>query len=278
VAHAQLRYRRLVPSLASLFASADDLLVDAVAQPPWCVEPARQDVAEAFRVADAQGFDVLPVLESDGEIRRTVAKNRLLGATSWDPALADASPLTAERLVARESPVVRLLDRLDKDKPLFALGPRGVDGTVTIYDLNQPAAHLFAFGMALICEADLGEFLRDELPDDPDAAFEAAREALHGVTTGLRRWSRMRGKDQHVHVSSTLSFGEKIGVVENLGLDALAYAHDTSSQHLLAELRQICSLRNYDEEHTRLEDSEWVFQALRTAERYARRVISRRPD
>ena len=65
-------------------------------------------------------------------------------------------------------------------------------------------------------------------------------------------------------------------------MDALAYAHGTSSQHLLAELRQICSLRNevghYDEEHTRLEDAEWVFQGLRTAERYARRVISRRPD
>jgi hypothetical protein len=83
-----------VPHLASLFASADDLLVDAVAQPPWCVDPASQDVAEAFRVADKQGFDLLPVRESGGELRRTV----------WNaaPASAKVQPeARAQRMLVR---------------------------------------------------------------------------------------------------------------------------------------------------------------------------------
>jgi hypothetical protein len=94
-----------------------------------------------------------------------------------------AVQLTADQLVSRDAPAFALLERLAEEgsQILFCLGRRGVDGVVTVYDLNQPAAHLFGFGLVLICEAELGRLLRERLGEDP---IEARRRAVAVIGKG----------------------------------------------------------------------------------------------
>lgn len=143
--------------LKSLIRSAEDLRVDAVAQMPFCAEPERLSPRETYEQASDLGFDDLPVRDHDGQIRRMVSAAALRDANdTWDVLDSEAVVLDADSLVAREAPVFSLLDRFVERDVLFALGRRGVDGVVTIYDLNQPAAHLLGFGLILISEADVG--------------------------------------------------------------------------------------------------------------------------
>lgn len=167
-----------MPDLSSLLASADDLRVDALAQEPWCARPVLDDPQSTYEIATERGYDVLPVQDGTGSIVSTVARDTLRDQKSWDAVLVRQEPLTAERLVAREAPVLRLLDRLEAQEVLFTLGRSGVDGVVTIYDLNQPAAHLLGFGMALICESDVTRELRASLGEDPDTAYARAHAVL----------------------------------------------------------------------------------------------------
>jgi hypothetical protein len=269
-----------MPDLSSLLASADDLRVDALVQQPWCARPATTTVRETCEIAVERGFDFLPVEDSHGQILSTIATSELRGASSWDEVLPQQQPLTPDRLVARESPVLRLLERLEQHPILFTLGRGGVDGVVTIYDLNQPAAHLFGFGMALICEADVTEALRSELGEDPNEAYSRAHAVIGRRSRGLAAWKRARLADRELHVASMLTFGEKLTVLRGNGLAALADIHGINEASFLVELKEICALRNaighYNDDDDRLNDPRWTFERMRLVQRFADRVIARR--
>jgi hypothetical protein len=267
-----------MPEITSLIDSADDLRVAALAVIPWCAEPDRASVSETYETAIVRGYDVLPVRRGSAPITETVTTESLCGAESWSAALRDVQSLTAERLVARESSVFRLLDRLEQHDVLFTLGRSGVDGVVTVYDLNQPAAHLFGFGLALICESDVLRTLRVELGEDPDVAYERARQVL-GSSRGLSTWKRARKGGRELHVASSLMLGEKLRLLRKLGLERLADEHRVSPGCLSQELTDIQELRNalahYDEDDDRLEDPRWTFERMRTAQQFADRVSVR---
>lgn len=267
-----------MPDLKSLLDSADDLRVSALAVKPWCALPQLTTVAETYETATDRGYDVLPVRVGAAPITQTVATKWFQGETSWNAVLRRAEPLTAERLVAREASAFRLLDRLQEYDVLFTLGQGGVDGVVTIYDLNQPGAHLLGFGMALICESDVSLALRRELGEDPQIAFERAHRVVPG-SRGLRAWKRARRAGRELHVASALMLGEKLEVLRNLGLKELASAHGITESDLDRELDDVLALRNaiahYDEDDDRLDDPRWTFEKMRVAQRFADRVVDR---
>ena len=236
-------------------------------------------VRDTYDLAVERGFDILPLQDADGQIRDTIATSDLEGASSWEDVLRQRQPLTPDRLVAREAPVLRLLKRLERHEILFTLGRDGVDGVVTIYDLDQPAAHLFGFGMALICEADVTQALRAELGEEPDAAHLRAQRVLKN-SRSLAAWRRARDAGRELHVSSRLTFGEKLAVLREIGFRSLAAAHGTDAASLDAELRDICDLRNaighYNKDDGHLNDPQWTIERMRLAQRFADRVIDRR--
>lgn len=269
-----------MPDLRSLVASADGLRVDALVQTPWCAKPMSMTVRQTCDLAVERSFDILPIEDADGQILSTIATLDLQAASSWDDVLPHRKPLTPDRLVAREAPVLRLLERLERHEILFTLGRGGVDGVVTIFDLNQPAAHLFGFGMALICEADVTEALRAELGEEPDVAHHRAAQILKN-SRSLAAWMRARAAGQELHVASRLTFGEKLAVLRENGLAVLAASHGVAPAALDAELRDICDLRNAighynheDDDH--LKDPQWTMERMKLAQRFADRVIARR--
>src|SRR3954470_21363521 len=111
-----------MPDLKSLLDSADDLRVAALAVKPFCALPDSSRVVDAYETATDRGYDILPVQVGAAPIVKMVATKWLRGETSWDAVLQRAEPLTAERLVAREASVFRLLDRLEEYDILFTLG------------------------------------------------------------------------------------------------------------------------------------------------------------
>jgi hypothetical protein len=234
-----------------------------------------------YELATERGYDILPVEDASGSIVSTVATRTLDQATSWEAVLAQQELLTPERLVAREAPVLRLLDRLEQHEILFTLGRTGVDGVVTIYDLNQPAAHLLGFGMALICESDVTRELRATLGEDPDAAYQRAHDALGKTSRRLAAWKHDRSAGRELHVAAALMFGEKLAILRKRGFASLAAVHGLTEDALIDELEEIAALRNaighYDEQDDRLADPQWTFKRMKVARRYAERVPGDRP-
>jgi len=131
--------------LQRLLAAAERLTVDLVAQEPVTVRLSNDTPDHAQHVADRENFDVLPVAEEDGRIVRFVRRTALLGhnSDSWQGVrFEDIHP---DDIVSASSPLFELLGRFSRERPrLFVLGRRRIDGIVTVYDLNQPAAHQFA--------------------------------------------------------------------------------------------------------------------------------------
>jgi hypothetical protein len=247
----------------------DDLRVDAIAQAPVCADLAHQMPADAYEQGTEMGFDVLPIREADGEIRRFVRTDALRAKKTWRSVDAEALPLGADHLVARDAPVFSLIERFAQHPELtalFCLGRAGVDGVVTVYDLNQPPAHLFAFGLVLICEAELASVLRSQLGDDPDHAVERAQVALKKNSRGIKRWLRARTADSDIHLAAALSFEEKLQLLPRFGLDQLASRLAVQADGLLQELVAVKDFRNalahYDESD-RLNDVDWVLASMR---------------
>ena len=263
--------------LRGLLTSADDLRVDAIAQDPFCAEPGARDPRATYEEARERGFDYLPVRDADGLIRRLVPTASLATAENWDFLGSDAIQLSTDQLVARDSPAFSLLDRLaERDgELLFCLGRHGVDGVVTVYDLNQPEAHLFGFGLVLICEAEVTRVLRQHLGEDPEEAKKRAREVLGRRALGIRRWDRARGENSELHLASSLTFGEKCKLLPYYGLDDLASGLGVEPLWLDSELREINALRNaiahYDDE-VKLTDPVWVHDIMRRTHVLAQRI------
>lgn len=255
-------------TLRTLLTTAEDLRVDAIAQEPFCAEPARRSPADTYVRAIRQGFDTLPIRDDDGHIRRVIPTTCLSGATTWTQVLDDAIPLDADALVARDAPVFSVLERLAASEVLFTLGRQGVDGVVTVFDLNQPAAHLFGFGLVLIAEDEITEVIRAQLGEDAESAAAGAEHQLGRGRMGLKRWRRARDAGKELHVAATLTFGEKLELLPAYGGNRLASRLGTSPEELLDKLGHIKELRDalahYDDAD-RLADPRWVLDRMRLA-------------
>ena len=184
-------------------------------------------------------------------------------------------PLTADILVSADAPALSVLDRLVGKAVLFTLGASGVDGVITIYDLNQPSAHLLGFGLVLVCEEALARWIRLQLGSDADKAAEKVRR-LNAAGSGYARWKKLRNTDRHGDLASALTFGEKIGVIEALGPEELARHYQIDASDLLTKLEHMRELRNaighYDE--GRLDDPAWVHMRMLETRDIARNLAS----
>jgi CBS domain-containing protein len=147
--------------LRSSMEAADRLTVGTIAQPPYCVSPDK-NVREVYDHAKREGFDVLPIKDPEGRIRTVVETSHLETMTDWDQLRARARPVNIDDLVAAAAPMFSVLDRI-VDGPLLCLGGDGVEGIVTMYDMNQPAAHYFGFALAIVVEAGVGRAIDEHL-------------------------------------------------------------------------------------------------------------------
>jgi hypothetical protein len=255
----------------SLLASAEDLLVGAIAQEPFCADPGVGSPRSTYEAACHMNFDMLPVHEAGRVMSRVIDRNALRDAGNWT-VLGSATIAGADILVARDAPAFSLLDRFDASPVLFTLGRHGIDGVVTIYDLNQPAAHLLGFGFALICEAEVTAVVRQFLGADSDHAAHLVRQARGNRT--CRRWETAHQKGEDIHIATTLTFGDKLELMSHYHIADLSQRLGEGEDALLRCLHEINQLRNaighYKEEM--LSDSRWVFTHMQQAERLARRI------
>ena len=265
-----------MPSLQSLFDSVDELRVGALAQTPFCADfGSGTSPPETYAEASERGYDHLPVRDRDGVIRRVVATAALKDVSTWSRVGKHAVPLTTDTLVARDAPAFSLLDRFvePEHEMLFCLGREGVDGVVTIFDLNAPAAHLLAFGLALIVEAEIAAVLRIELGDEPDEALRRVQGVMPKAS-GIERWKQARAQGRDLDLAAALLF-EKTQLLNRYGGAALATRCGCSKRALIRELTAVRKMRNavahYDENY-RLADPRWVHNRMRRTLALARQL------
>lgn len=221
-------------TVSRLVALSDELRVGALAQPPYCADPAHA-LGEVLDEARRNGFDYLPIRSGGRPVTNMVSRSALAGMADWSGLGEVAVPMTADILVSAEAPAVSVLDRLVDSTVLFTLGAAGVDGVITIYDLNQPSAHLLGFGLVLVCEEALAQWIRLQLGSDADKAAEKVRR-LKAAGSGYARWKKLRDADRHGDLASALTLGEKIRLIDAVGPDELARHYRLDPSDLLPKL------------------------------------------
>lgn len=239
-------------ALHSLMEAANRLTIDAVAQFPYSVMEGRE-VSSTYAYARQERFSLLPVEEADG-IHRVVETARLEALTTWKQVIDQARVLKAHDIVSRHAPLFSVLSRFEKREILFTLGSKGIDGVVTLYDLNQPAAHLVAFGMALVVEKALGDAIGGALGSGATMSMKAAL-LRYGEDAGVRPESLRRLRDagtsdEFLDLLSCLQFRDKVAVLKQTekGMDIVlrktATRYGGSKERLLRDLDKILGLRN----------------------------------
>jgi hypothetical protein len=225
--------------LTLLLEAAERLTVDLVTQDPVAVRIGSDTPGYARHVADAENFDVLPIKEHDGRIIRFVRRTSLERCESgeeWDGIpLEDIHP---DEIVSATAPLLELLDRFSAECPrLFVLGRKHIDGITTVFDLNQPAAHQFGFGLSLIVEAELARAIEEHatfkradtidggplLDADVDERIGGwinalPRRSYGGAKGRMRSWQKKVAAGDQLRLTNELVFHDKLGLIENLGL------------------------------------------------------------
>lgn len=273
-----------------LLAAAERLTVDLIAQPPIGVDPTRQSPAEAADKAVQERYDVLPIVESDGRIvkyvRRQVLENHRADADWTYVSLCEILP---DDLATATTPLLDLLGRFTRERPrLFVLGRHGVDGIVTVFDLNQPAAHQFGFGLALVVEAELSREIEgaaaisggESDTDVDDGIYRRiqglGRERHKDIRSRAAAWRSKIDAGEQLRLTNELVFADKILLVKKMRLgqtlgDRVSAPHGPHVSRFFAAVEQVRALRNavaHDREELA---NEWkVYKWMQTTMQLAR--------
>ena len=266
-----------LPKLDALMRAAERLTVDLVAQEPYCASPSERSLEKTKAMAEAERFDFLPIRDPDGSLTRFVRTAALAEIDSWDELDRIGEPIGVDLLVSESSPLFSLLRRFEEAPLLFVLARDGVAAVVTVFDLNQPAAHQFAFGLALIIEAEVADVIRAELADGPSAETVDDRVIRQLETKPaliskrmLKKWRSKRRKGEQIDILGALGFAQKIDLLERMGLVAelgkrCGDRYGGADESLLSDLRgHVKELRN-DIAHERvgLLDHQTTFERMR---------------
>jgi hypothetical protein len=233
----------MTEKLKSIMEAADRVTVRSIAQTPYCVETT-QTPAEILAVATERGYDSLPVRE-DSVIRRIIQTRDLEHLDSWSNVASRARKITVDDLVGGDAPIFSALERIGRRPFLLCLGGSDIDGIVTVYDLNQPAAQYFGFALALIIESEVARAIETNLqqvaPGDVDEpAIRLAVEVdIHRCSHKVDEWRRQRQESTHSSFLSSLSFGDKLQMVKKQGLSRLTLKLTSSENQLLADLGEV---------------------------------------
>jgi hypothetical protein len=229
-------------------------------------------------VARKRNYHWLPV-RSGGVIRRIMKASDLENLNSWNELESQGREITVDDLVADDAPMFSALERFEQGKLLLCLGPDGVDGIVTAHDLNRPAAQLFGFALAIVIESEVAREIEAGLPraDEDEAAIRLAleddpsgRPVLPGRAGKVRRWRKQEQESTNLSFISSLSFGDKLRLVERNGLSRLSLKCSLPADELLGQLYEVKKLRDgVAHDLPALRNHVLVCSRLRTAHRLA---------
>jgi hypothetical protein len=132
-----------------------------------------------------------------------------------------------------------LLRRLERRELLMCLGREGIDGVVTIYDLNQPAAHVFAFGLALLVEAELARVIAESMDGDSRAIYRHVQGVLGAKHHAVARWKKEADHGEQVDLVSYLTFYEKTRCLTVKSLAKIAAAAKIDDEEAWRQLREV---------------------------------------
>jgi len=230
------------PQIRDLLTSLNQLTVASVSQVPFVVpweDP--RGPAFFFEQATAERYTQLPILR-DRSIRRIVETAALANVTEWDSA-PDGRRIEVEDLVARDAPLFSVLHRLEDRPLLLSLGPNGVDGVLTIYDLNMPAAHMFALGLTLIVENEIASAISLSL-ENQRAVESHVTSILTRKNKQVQQWEKAVAGGEQVEILHYLTFFEKSRCLTDRAVLLLASAAGVTPEDLKLQLREVRQLRN----------------------------------
>jgi len=116
---------------------------------------AEADAVETAKALQSQGFDECGVFRN-GSTSEVVRCKQLTHGTVGD----HARSLTSDRRVAPPDSLWSCMDRIASSGPLYLAGENGLEGIVTVADLNKQPARLLMFGIVSMLEMVLLALVR----------------------------------------------------------------------------------------------------------------------
>jgi CBS domain-containing protein len=193
-----------------LMATMNDVVVALATEP----------VADAMRRADDQRFDFLPVRENaDGPI---IGLFRRTDATETGSACVSRimQPLSGDILIGADAPLLDFVYAADTHPCRLVLGRRGIEGLVTLSDIQRLPVRTVLFSLFIHLELLLTDALRRDLgPDQPP--FDLLSPDRAAKTR--ERWEAAKNADMDRDQFNALQFGDKKSIAKKrrlLGISA----------------------------------------------------------
>lgn len=156
---------------------------------------------------DFAGF-ALPGLKGASSV---VQRKSLSGdSPSWKES---TTPIAADRLVAKQTPIREAIDRIVRRDILYVIGRHGVDQVVTRADLNKHEVKMMLFGTISSLETKIVECLRkkDVSEKDLEACLKPKR-----YKESWKKYEELRTKNEDIDFLECLDLCDKRDVLLRL--------------------------------------------------------------
>jgi len=153
--------KRLSSHYKALQQFIDSLTVDLIAESLESIS-ASKDISDAKSKMQQHRFDVLGVKGDDGKVVGYVVNDEP-GKGIVEQFRKDFS---IDEIVSNGAPIANHIANISKMKRLFVLANNGIDGIVTIADLQKMPVRLMIFGIISLLEMVLLEWIRKQFPHD----------------------------------------------------------------------------------------------------------------
>jgi len=197
--------------------AADRLTVSLLAQAAETVHVGNDTPLAAFERAETHGYDWMPLRDRDGQVTRLVSRSelqRLRDQRTFPDVRRLGRPISVRHLISLESPIHVLVRRLADEPFLCCLGPNGVEHVVTRWDLAHPGAQQFAFGLALVVEAELGACLTNSMTESDFRKVIATLDESNTLRTRGEKWMRRTSRKEGLGFVESLTFGQKMALLD----------------------------------------------------------------
>jgi hypothetical protein len=167
---------------------------------------ADEPVAQAVRRADAQRFDFLPVREHrDGPIIG-LFRRRDVQSPDAQQVSNVMQPLTGDILIGADAPLLDFVYAADTHPCRLVIDRRGIEGLVTLSDIQRLPVRTVLFGLFIHLEILLTDELRKQLGSDALPFGMLPSDRAKGAA---KRWKKAEEADMDRDPFNALHFTDK---------------------------------------------------------------------
>ena len=210
----------------------DSLAIEVIAEPLASV-PATANAADVAQQMAAHNWDAIGLCQDDSASTSAYLNRQDL---KDGPCGQYAQQFDIQDLVSSYSPIYQSLQRLCERKRLFVLGRKGVEGIVTVADLQKQPVRLMLFAAVSLLEMAMLAKIRLSFTDGRWFTMLKSERADAALSLHTKRLN----KGQDIDLADCLQLCDKATILlKNSDLGAWGFASKSKANHFFGRVQTL---------------------------------------